>query len=731
MKTQANLVLLTFCIFFFVSFNAFGQSEGNVPDATEYQALKDLFLNCNGASWNNKTNWPTNWGAPVNNAQFGLWYGVSVVNGDVTYLNLGSNNLSGPIPESIGQLVKLKGINLENNHLTGNIPETMGNLSQLSSIYFNLNQLTGSVPSFFGNLSLLTRIWLNNNLLSGNIPSLTNVSSLVELNLGNNQLSGSLPSNFFSNFGHMELLRLADNNLSGPLPDMSVMSSLQTLDLMNNQLTGGLPQGLVNASDLRVLQLGNNLFTGQIPESYGTLSNLTSLSLSNNQLSGSIPNSLGNLTKLIFVFLADNKLSGDIPASFSNLVLLNRLHLYNNQLSGSIGFISPLNNLEEAYLYNNLFSEAPFSNGINKPHLNLQLQRNNLTFTQIVSLLTSGYQYLFISPQNLIDVEKTINGVIGSPLTLTSSIDRSTNPSSTYQWFKKINGITTALNTSSVTGHTLTLPNIATSDNGAQYYYTIANSTMPGGFTLTSRIQTLNAVICNVPAIEFQFAQEDNKHTFTPSIMQADGCAVTYNWDFGDGEVSTDQVASHTYNTTGTYVAKLTLNYTCGSCPASTLVKEYPVEITNTNICNSIYCDGLGGVGIGTRKTEGFRLSVEGKIRASEIIKVYPKGQWSDFVFAKNYRLRPLSEVEDFIKINGHLPEIPSAAEVEKEGVELGSMDAKLLQKIEELTMYMIEMKKINAAIQKDNIELKTENKHLNKKIDLLSQQMKSLIKSK
>lgn len=67
---------------------------------------------------------------------------------------------------------------------------------------------------------------------------------------------------------------------------------------------------------------------------------------------------------------------------------------------------------------------------------------------------------------------------------------------------------------------------------------------------------------------------------------------------------------------------------------------------------------------------------------------------WSDFVFDDDYELRDLSEVEDYIKKNKHLPEIPSTAEVHKEGLDLAQMDAKLLQKIEELTLYVIQQQK-------------------------------------
>ncbi|MES2458833.1 MAG: hypothetical protein V4594_24990 [Bacteroidota bacterium] len=98
-----------------------------------------------------------------------------------------------------------------------------------------------------------------------------------------------------------------------------------------------------------------------------------------------------------------------------------------------------------------------------------------------------------------------------------------------------------------------------------------------------------------------------------------------------------------------------------------------------------------GNVGIGTPSpTE--KLSVKGKIRAQEI-KVETSG-WADFVFAKDYKLPSLQATEQHILANGHLPGIPSAAEVAKDGIELGEMNKKLLQKIEELTLYLIDKEK-------------------------------------
>ena len=97
-----------------------------------------------------------------------------------------------------------------------------------------------------------------------------------------------------------------------------------------------------------------------------------------------------------------------------------------------------------------------------------------------------------------------------------------------------------------------------------------------------------------------------------------------------------------------------------------------------------------GNIGIGTAAPTQ-KLSVNGAIRAKEIIV---DTSWSDYVFADNYKLASLTEVESKIKAERHLPGVPSAKEVAEKGISLGEMQAKLLAKIEELTLHQIEQEK-------------------------------------
>lgn len=106
-----------------------------------------------------------------------------------------------------------------------------------------------------------------------------------------------------------------------------------------------------------------------------------------------------------------------------------------------------------------------------------------------------------------------------------------------------------------------------------------------------------------------------------------------------------------------------------------------------------------GTVGIGTTNPDPFyKLSVNGKIRAKEI---RVNTGWADYVFAKGYRLKPLAEVERYIKQHQHLPGIAPAATLQKQGVDISAMQTKMMEKIEELTLYLIEANKKIEALEK------------------------------
>jgi len=123
----------------------------------------------------------------------------------------------------------------------------------------------------------------------------------------------------------------------------------------------------------------------------------------------------------------------------------------------------------------------------------------------------------------------------------------------------------------------------------------------------------------------------------------------------------------------------------------------------NTGLC--ITTPGKVGIGISdaAQMPGNYRLYVADGILTEKVrVALKNTGDWADYVFADDYKLRSLTEVEAYVKENKHLPGVPSAEEVQKTGIDMAAMDAKLLEKIEELTLYVIGIQKENEALRKE-----------------------------
>ncbi|MBL7765350.1 MAG: hypothetical protein JNJ58_04610 [Chitinophagaceae bacterium] len=130
-----------------------------------------------------------------------------------------------------------------------------------------------------------------------------------------------------------------------------------------------------------------------------------------------------------------------------------------------------------------------------------------------------------------------------------------------------------------------------------------------------------------------------------------------------------------------------------------------------TNNLSRMTINPTGTVVIGTTTTpSGYKLYVEQGILTEKVkVALKTSANWADFVFHDDYKLQPLPEVEAYIKTHKHLPGIPSADQVVQEGLDLAVMDAKLLQKIEELTLHMIRLEKEMAALKETNARLQSQ----------------------
>jgi len=136
------------------------------------------------------------------------------------------------------------------------------------------------------------------------------------------------------------------------------------------------------------------------------------------------------------------------------------------------------------------------------------------------------------------------------------------------------------------------------------------------------------------------------------------------------------------------------VGYTTSYTPGATHVPTgYKLGVNGNVICESLTANQKVGIGMAPPAVGNYNLYVKGGILTEEV-KVQLQANWPDYVFAKDYKLSSLKEVETFISKNQHLPDLPSAENVKQDGINLGEMNSILLKKIEELTLYVIELEK-------------------------------------
>ena len=222
-------------------------------------------------------------------------------------LDLSSNNLSGPIPASINNLVNLEYLNLHNNYLQGPIPNSIYDLENIKVLNLSNNNLTGEISKEIHKLVFLEELWLSNNKITGNIPfQLYMLKNLKYLNLSDNSLEGTISA--------------AIGNLK----------KLEYINLFDNQIRGFIPNQIGNLTNLEYLSFGRNQLNGTIPSELGDLNKLKSIALFENKLIGTIPHQIVNLKNLEYLGLSQNKLDGHISGSLMARTNLSYLRLDDN-----------------------------------------------------------------------------------------------------------------------------------------------------------------------------------------------------------------------------------------------------------------------------------------------------------------------------------------------------------------------------------------------------------------
>ncbi|GLU06075.1 hypothetical protein SLE2022_231380 [Rubroshorea leprosula] len=179
------------------------------------------------------------------------------------HFHLGKNKLSGEIPEQIfSSSMTLVHVLFDSNNLTGPIPSTLGLVQSLQVIRFDNNSLSGSVPSTLDNLKNLKDLYLSYNNLNDSLPSLIGMSNLKTLDLSNNNFSAFGIPTWFSSLQYLTTLKMENTQLQGQVPVyLFSIPNLQTVDLKGNQLNGTLDITKGLSSQLILIDLQNNNIT--------------------------------------------------------------------------------------------------------------------------------------------------------------------------------------------------------------------------------------------------------------------------------------------------------------------------------------------------------------------------------------------------------------------------------------------------------------------------------------
>ncbi|QHO27333.1 putative LRR receptor-like serine/threonine-protein kinase [Arachis hypogaea] len=263
---------------------------------------------------------------------------IGNLSSNLDILVMGSNQISGKIPEGIGKLINLKTLGMERNSLEGIIPYSIGKLKNMVRLTLQENKLYGKIPLVIGNLTMLSEVQLYSNKFEGIIPfTLGNCTKMEIFYAHENNLSGNIPNQTFGYQQGLIALSLFSNSFTGPIPsELGNLIHLSVLYLQENKLIGEIPMELSACSALTELVLESNLIHGSIPSFLGSLLSLEILDLSNNNFSSTISHELVNLKFLSMLNLSFNHLSGEVPEGgvFNNITAISLFG--NKDLCGGI-----------------------------------------------------------------------------------------------------------------------------------------------------------------------------------------------------------------------------------------------------------------------------------------------------------------------------------------------------------------------------------------------------------
>lgn len=292
--------------------------------------------------------------------------------GHVTSLTLGFvDDVSGPIPPIIGELLFLRDLEFWQKNISGAIPCAICNLTNLEQLTIRETSMSGPIPYCLGRLTNLTQLDISlNDRITGPIPD-----SLAHLT-------------------NIHVLQLPANKLSGQIPySLHHMRSLQWFNVESNQLSGSIPASLALIPNLTVIIMDNNKLSGSIPHSFGSFQNPITLDLHGNRLSGPIPGSLGRVNAYSMDF-SSNGLVGDPSFLFGrNKTFALTINLSNNRFEldfSKVEFPAGLRDLNISH--NMIYGSLPKQLG------QLPLRSIDVSYNQLCGPIPTGRRLKRFSP---------------------------------------------------------------------------------------------------------------------------------------------------------------------------------------------------------------------------------------------------------------------------------------------------------------------------------------------
>ncbi|KAF8696376.1 hypothetical protein HU200_037285 [Digitaria exilis] len=261
--------------------------------------------------------------------------------GRVANLTLANTNVTGPIPDAIGNLTGLTLLDVSNNNINGSFPTALYRCRSLLYLNLSQNYLAGVLPADIGSGlgENLTTLDLNGNYFNGTIPaSLSGLRNLQFLALNGNRFTGTIPADL-GELTNLQYLYVAYNPFdAGQLPgSFKNLTNLVGLYATQCNFVGEFPNFVWSFKNLQMLSLYTNNFSGDlvVDGSFAAYS-LTLIDISVNNISGVIPEVFGRLDNLTSLIIFTNNFHGDIPASIGQLPSLQVLRIYGNRLTGTL-----------------------------------------------------------------------------------------------------------------------------------------------------------------------------------------------------------------------------------------------------------------------------------------------------------------------------------------------------------------------------------------------------------